>query len=86
MKKVTEDELKEIQTLRDSLLTIISKIGELTLSKSLLVKEIKSIESDVEEEEKKFLEFQKQERVIFEKMQQKYGTGNIDLNTGEILA
>jgi hypothetical protein len=86
MTKVSDEDLKEIQNLRDSLLTIISTVGEMTLSKSILLKEVESIEENIKKEEQKFTEFQKQERVIFEKMQQKYGTGNIDVTTGEILA
>jgi hypothetical protein len=86
MAKVSDEELKEIQNLRDSLFNIVSTVGEMTLSKSVLLKEIENIESNIKKEEQKFTEFQKQERVIFEKMQQKYGTGNIDVTTGEILA
>ena len=86
MTKVTDGELKELQDLRDSLLTIISTVGEMTLSKSLLLKEVESIEANIKIEEQKFSEFQQKERVIYEKLQQTYGTGNIDLNTGEILA
>lgn len=86
MTKVTDEELKELQNLRDSLLSIVSTIGEMTLSKSVLQKEIQKIEETVKNEEQKFAEFQQQERVIYEKLQQKYGTGNIDFNTGEILA
>jgi len=86
MKKVTDEELKELQNLRDSLLTIISTVGEMTLSKSLLLKEVEKVEANVKLEEQKFSDFQEKERVIYEKLQQKYGTGNIDLNTGEILA
>lgn len=86
MTKVTDEELKELQNLRDSLLNIISAVGEMTLSKSLLHKEIQKIETDIKNEEQKFAEFQQQERVIYEKLQQKYGTGDIDLTTGEILA
>lgn len=86
MATVTSDELKEIRSLRDSLANIISVVGELSLSKMVLMNELKQIEENIKKEEEKFIEFQKQERVIFEKMQQKYGTGNIDVNTGEILA
>ena len=86
MKKVTDEELKELQNLRDSLLTIISTVGEMTLSKSLLLKEVEKVDANVKIEEQKFSDFQEKERVIYEKLQQKYGTGNIDLNTGEILA
>lgn len=86
MAKVSDEDLKEIQNLRNTLVNIVSSVGEMTLSKSLLLKEVAQIEENIKNEEQKFTEFQKQERVIFEKMQQKYGTGNIDVTTGEILA
>jgi hypothetical protein len=86
MAKVTDEELKELQNLRDSLINIISAVGEMTLSKSLLHKEIEKIDNDVKNEQQKFSDFQEKERVIYEKLQKKYGTGDIDLNTGEILA
>lgn len=85
MKQVTPEELKEMQTLRDSLLEIISTAGELTLTKSLLEKELATVVNKIKTEEEKFAQYQENERVIFEKLQQKYGTGNIDLTTGEIL-
>lgn len=85
MKQVTPEELKEMQTLRDSLLEIISTAGELTLTKSLLEKEIATVVNNIKTEEEKFAQYQEKERVTFEKLQQKYGTGNIDLTTGEIL-
>jgi hypothetical protein len=84
MKKVTEEEFKEIQTLRDSLFTILASIGELHLGKMLLEKQIDDINSQTQEQEKKFEEFQQKERVLFEQLQQKYGAGSIDMETGEI--
>ncbi len=84
MQKVTEQELKEIQELRESLLVIVSTVGELYLAKTLLEKEIAQVETNIKNEEQKFTEFQQKERVIYDKLQQKYGTGNINLDTGEI--
>lgn len=84
MKKVTDEELKEIQELRNSLLIIISALGELHLNKVLIKRQLTEIESSITEQEERFAEFQQQEKVIFDQLQQKYGTGNISMDTGEI--
>jgi hypothetical protein len=84
MKKVTPEELKEVQDLRDTLYVITSTIGEMHLTKVLLQKEIETVENNIKNEEQKFTDFQEREKVIYNKLQEKYGTGNIDLNTGEI--
>ena len=84
MKKVTEQELTQIQELRNALLSIISSVGELHLNKVLMQKQLKEVESAITQQEEKFTEFQQQEKVIFDKLQQKYGTGNINMETGEI--
>lgn len=84
MKKVTQEELKEVQDLRDSLYVITSTIGELHLTRMMLQKEIESVDNNIKSEEQKFTDFQQQERVIYNKLQEKYGAGNIDLSTGEI--
>lgn len=84
MKKVTEQELARIQELRNSLLSIISSVGELYLNKVLLQRQLKEVESAITQQEEKFSEFQQQEKVIYDELQQKYGTGNINMDTGEI--
>jgi len=84
MKKVTEQELTQIQELRNALLSIISSVGELHLNKVLMQKQLKEVESAITQQEEKFTEFQQQEKVIFDQLQQKYGTGNINMDTGEI--
>lgn len=84
MQKVTDEELKEVQELRDTLLTIVSSIGELHLAKVLLEKEIDLVNNNMRSEEENFVNFQEKERVIYSKLQEKYGAGNINLETGEI--
>ncbi len=85
MKKVTEEELTQIQKLRESLFDIITSIGELTLNKYVTETQLQTIEEDIKEQKNKFSEFQEKERVLFEQLQQKYGTGNINFETGEIV-
>ena len=84
MKKVTDAELLEIQKLREMLLEVITTIGELTLNKFMLENQLGVISSDIKTQQDKFVEFQTKERVLFEKLQQTYGTGNINMETGEV--
>lgn len=84
MKKVTDEELKNLQNLRDVLLEIIATVGELHLSKFLLDKQMMELVLEIENQQNRFVEFQEQERVLLEQLQKKYGVGNIDMETGEI--
>jgi hypothetical protein len=84
MKKVTDAELAEIQKMRELLLEIVVSIGELTLNKFLLQTQLDSISADINTQQSAFLDFKEKERVLFEKLQQTYGTGNIDMETGEV--
>lgn len=84
MKKLTVEELTQVQELRNSLFGIISSVGELHLNKVLLQNQLNDINQQLEHQEEKFAEFQKQEKVIYEQLQEKYGTGNINIDTGEI--
>ena len=84
MKKVTDEELQDIKRLRESLVEIVTVIGELHLNELLARNQLNEIKTQVEQQEEKFLQFQQEERVLFDTLQQKYGTGNINLETGEI--
>jgi hypothetical protein len=84
MKKVTDAELLEIQTLRETLLEVITATGELTLNKFMLQNQLDAVTSEITKQQDKFIDFQAKERVLFEKLQQTYGTGNINMETGEV--
>lgn len=84
MKKVSEADLLEIQSLKESLSEIIYSIGELTINKFLLSSQLQEIETLIDKETENFKKFQENERVLYEKLQQNYGTGSINIETGEI--
>jgi hypothetical protein len=84
MKKVTEEELAQIVGLRDTLVEIITTIGELHLNEFSLKSELGSIQKEISQQEDRFVSFQETERVLFEKLKEKYGPGKIDYTTGEI--
>lgn len=84
MNKVTDEELQEIKNMRESLVEIVTLIGEFHLNEFVVNKQLESIRQNIQQQEARFLEFQEAERVLFSKLQEKYGTGNIDIDTGEI--
>lgn len=84
MKVITEEEKKQLASLRESILSIVTSLGELHLSKLVLKEELSKLEAQEKLEEDKYKEFQQNERVLFEQFEAKYGTSNIDLVTGEI--
>lgn len=85
MKQVTTEELQQIQNLRETLLEIITVTGELTLTKFVAEQQLNELNVNIKTQQERFVDFQEKERVLFEKLQQKYGTGNINFETGEIV-
>lgn len=85
MKKVTTEELQQIQNLRETLLEIITISGELSLTKFVTERQLTELDTNIKLQQEKFVDFQQKERVLFEQLQQKYGTGNINFETGEIV-
>lgn len=85
MQKVTTEELQQIQNLRETLLEIITISGELSLTKFVTERQLTELDTNIKLQQEKFVDFQQKERVLFEQLQQKYGTGNINFETGEIV-
>lgn len=85
MKQVTKEELQQIQNLRETLLEIITMTGELSLTRFVTERQLTELDTNIKTQQEKFVDFQQKERVLFEQLQQKYGTGNINFETGEIV-
>jgi oligoribonuclease (3'-5' exoribonuclease) len=84
MKKLTDEELTKLKSLRERLVEIVTIIGEAHLNEYLAERQLEEIRQGVKTHEQSFDQFRQEERVLFDELQQKYGTGNIDLETGEI--
>jgi hypothetical protein len=85
MKKISDDDLSQIQSLREMLFEITTSLGELHLNKKILQNQILSVEKTMTDYEEKFSTFQDKERVLYDMFQTKYGTSEINLETGEIV-
>jgi hypothetical protein len=75
-KKLSQDELNEIVQLRNEFANIFASIGSIQ-------SRIKELEEENEPNYISLKEIQKKEEVLFEKLKNNYGEGNIDLVTGE---
>jgi uncharacterized coiled-coil DUF342 family protein len=75
-KKLSQDELNEIVQLRNEFANIFASIGSIQ-------SRIKELEEENEPNYITLKEIQKKEEVLFEKLKNNYGEGNIDLITGE---
>jgi uncharacterized coiled-coil DUF342 family protein len=75
-KLLSQDELNEIVQLRNEFANIFASIGSIQ-------SRIKELEEENESNYTSLKEIQKKEEVLFEKLKNNYGEGNIDLITGE---
>lgn len=76
MNKITDNELQRIQLIKKDALEIASSLGELQYQRI-------SIDLLIEEESKKIKELKKTEVQLFEELRDKYGSVNINIETGE---
>ena len=76
MGKITYDELKRIDLIKQDSLEIASILGELTYQKI-------NLENQIDEQRKRVLEVKKQEINLFAELRQKYGNVVINIETGE---
>ena len=84
-KKFTEQELKDIKTLRDSYASKVTEFGQVELE-FLAVKSRKELlETTKETLKKEYTELQEKERSLVENLNKKYGAGTVDLSNGEFI-
>jgi len=75
-KLLSQDDLNEIVQLRNEFANVFASIGSIQ-------SRIKELEEENESNYITLKEIQKKEEVLFEKLKNNYGEGNIDLITGE---
>lgn len=83
MKKLTEEEHSKVLAVQQSAIKIFAEIGQLYLQKSVLLKELTKIESDLEAKENEFNNISKEQSELYNQLLEKYGEGQFDPETGE---
>ena len=85
MKKLTQDELKQLTELQNGYSKIYFEIGQLEIEKRLLEEKIQSLKTSQEYLFSDIKKIQENEVLLATDLNNKYGRGTIDINTGEII-
>lgn len=77
--KFTEQEINQINELRQGFASIFVELGELTLERKKKIQEFDNIEFQIQQRHDELLQA---EDSLFKSLNEKYGDGNYDPNTG----
>lgn len=78
--KFTEEEVNSINQLRQDVANVFTQLGQVVIEKKKRISEIEGIESQLLQ---KHSELVTQEQELFKGLNEKYGDGNFDPQTGE---
>ncbi len=84
-KKFTEEELKSITDIRDGNSRIISDLGQVELQVFMVTEELEKLEEMKSKLQIQFKNLQVQESELISQLNEKYGIGTVDINTGEFI-
>jgi uncharacterized membrane-anchored protein YhcB (DUF1043 family) len=82
MKKLTEQEHSSVLGLQDKIVTLFTDVGKLYLQKSVLQKELKNIETQLENKQDEFNKVVTEQSELYKGLLEKYGEGEFDPDTG----
>ncbi len=80
--KFTDEELKEINELREASQAKVVEFGQLRLERLLTKQRIENLEKLEETADKEYIELQEKEAQLVNKFNEKYGVGTVDLASG----
>ena len=80
--KFTQEELDSLSNLRNSFAQLELSLGKVEMARIQIDQRAEQIEGEKLSLETQINELQKQERVLVESLNEKYGAGNLDPNTG----
>jgi len=80
---VPEEEIQEIKSLQEKYEGLALQLGQITLQRSHLTRELENIESNEQKLLVAYDEARESEEEIVKKMTDKYGIGNLDVETGK---
>jgi chaperonin cofactor prefoldin len=83
MAHVTQEELAEINELRNKIATVVSESGQATLQIALFDADITELRDKLEENTRIFKQLLDDEQILIKRLSDKYGVGSINFDTGE---
>ena len=81
-KKFTDEELKEVQSLRDRMSKLVANFGELKLEQILHEQKADNIKKADENLNNEYSDIQTREMELVKVFNEKYGRGTLDLDSG----
>ena len=78
--KFTEEEVGQISQLRQEVSQVFIQLGQLTLERKKRLEELDNFESQLQQAHQSLVE---KEQELFKSLNEKYGDGNYDPQTGE---
>jgi len=84
-KKFTEAELKEITELRNANAQKINEFGQIELEILLTNQRLDVLAETKQNLKNQYIELQAKEKDLVTKLNEKYGTGTVDLESGEFI-
>ena len=84
-KKFTEEELKSITNIRNGNSRIISELGQVELQLFLVNEELEKLQEMKSTLQIQFKNLQAEESNLVSSLNEKYGIGTVDINTGEFV-
>ena len=82
VKKLTDEELSSVKSLREQIIGVISTVGQLKLTHDLLEEDLNVAKERLSEQSKRYKELLGKEKELIDTFMNKYGIGSLDLETG----
>jgi len=83
--KFTEEELNNLKDIANKTQNCVFKFGQVYIEREKIQISINELKKYEDTLKKEYAQVQKEEESFLEKITQKYGEGNIDINTGEFI-
>ena len=80
--KFTKDEMSKLTELQQTYAAVQNTLGQLSVSRIRVSQELGSLDEAESKLRNDFVETQQKERDFVQEINNKYGDGNLDLNTG----
>ena len=80
--KFTEDELRDIKSIQDDGYTLVSEFGQLEIERFVTNRKLQELDQMREKLEAQFFSVQERERVLVQSLNEKYGSGTVDIESG----
>ena len=77
--KFTEEEVGQINQLRNEVTQVFIQLGQISLERKRRLEELDSLESQLQQSHQELVQ---REETLFKSLNEKYGDGNYDPNTG----